>query len=437
MRHNRIQNITDPCIELASGSSRAIPWKKFVPRARECINDIYLPEEHLRTLAEPSSMRDNECYTLLRFWYQRQTDQQSPTFRFAFYLSQDALVQAKERELVELVPDIPTITAPTADKSINHTKAKTKKHQRKKAPSTSRPDPRGKGKKKASVQDDSSITDSSDSSLLPSSDDSDADSNNLDDLDDTAARDSSPWEFSPITDQVGPFSPRGDNAISSTSQKPMSVDLPMHATISSEIKSSLTPGPTLSFPDSEQPHSSESEEETEDVSLPPEIQQLIMDKLAGGDVDLTATFVATLERLRVASTPSPTKSTAPRKRQLTSPETMPSSPTKKSKALLVAIPNTDDSKEHASQSHSVRNPFAGQKSIDISAGDFISTIKDSPASLNNPTVPLKTANKLGAVKTRIAKVKLEPATVTTPRGTRSQTKHAQQSLRRSTRANPT
>jgi hypothetical protein len=85
--------------ELASGTNKSIPWKKFLPHTRRCVSTEYLPEAYLRYLAEPSSMRDNQCHSLLNFWYQRQVAGSSPVFRFRKYLVDDNLVEAKEREL--------------------------------------------------------------------------------------------------------------------------------------------------------------------------------------------------------------------------------------------------------------------------------------------------------------------------------------------------
>lgn len=87
--------------ELASGTTKAIPWKKFLPKARDCISSEYLPDAHLNYLDEPSSMRDNQCYTLLNFWYGRQVAGDSPVFRFRKHLVQDTLVEGIPRELVE------------------------------------------------------------------------------------------------------------------------------------------------------------------------------------------------------------------------------------------------------------------------------------------------------------------------------------------------
>ena len=87
--------------ELASGSTKAIFWKKFLPQARECVSVEHLPAAYLEHLAEPSSMRDNECHSLLAFWYQRQVADHSPVFRVQKYLVQDQLVEGNPRELVK------------------------------------------------------------------------------------------------------------------------------------------------------------------------------------------------------------------------------------------------------------------------------------------------------------------------------------------------
>ena len=96
-----VRNGADIYKELASGSMKAIPWKKFLPQARECVLVEHLPAAYLEHLAEPSSMRDNECHSLLAFWYQRQVADHSPVFRVQQYLVQDQLVEGNPRELVE------------------------------------------------------------------------------------------------------------------------------------------------------------------------------------------------------------------------------------------------------------------------------------------------------------------------------------------------
>src|SRR5271168_1412020 len=91
--------------ELASGNTKPIPWKKLLPQVRGCVAEAYLPPAHLEYLTEPSSMRDNQCHTLLTFWYQQQLAGHSPVFRFHKYLVQDELVDANPRELVEAEDD--------------------------------------------------------------------------------------------------------------------------------------------------------------------------------------------------------------------------------------------------------------------------------------------------------------------------------------------
>jgi hypothetical protein len=91
--------------ELASGTQKAVPWKRFLLLARECISTEYLPDAHLSYLAEPSSMRDNQCYTLLQFWFERQNAGHSPVFRFQKYLVKGGLAEAIPRKLVEAEAD--------------------------------------------------------------------------------------------------------------------------------------------------------------------------------------------------------------------------------------------------------------------------------------------------------------------------------------------
>ena len=50
-------------------------------------------------------MRDNQCHTLLTFWYERQVAGHSPVFRFSNYLVEDQLVEGHPRELVKADDD--------------------------------------------------------------------------------------------------------------------------------------------------------------------------------------------------------------------------------------------------------------------------------------------------------------------------------------------
>ena len=109
--------------ELASGHTKPIPWKKLLPQVRGCVSEAYLPPAHLEYLTEPSSMRDNQCHTLLTFWYQRQLAGDSPVFRFHKYLVQDELVDANPRELVEAEDDdeaeVPSVSTLLKGKNRN------------------------------------------------------------------------------------------------------------------------------------------------------------------------------------------------------------------------------------------------------------------------------------------------------------------------------
>ena len=86
----------------------------------------------MECLAEPSTMRDNQCYTLLKFWFDRQTAGESPTFQFSHYLVGEELLPANEREL------LPTIMPGIEDSLVNAEPAVSRK-----------PKPRKKGKGKA------------------------------------------------------------------------------------------------------------------------------------------------------------------------------------------------------------------------------------------------------------------------------------------------
>lgn len=50
-------------------------------------------------------MRDNQCHSLLNFWYERQLAGVSPLFRFGKYLVEDTLVEGIPRQLVEAEAD--------------------------------------------------------------------------------------------------------------------------------------------------------------------------------------------------------------------------------------------------------------------------------------------------------------------------------------------
>ena len=68
-------------------------------------------------------MRDNQCHTLLTFWYQRQLAGHSPVFIFHKYLVQDELVDANPRELVEAEDDdeaeVPSVSTLPKGKNRN------------------------------------------------------------------------------------------------------------------------------------------------------------------------------------------------------------------------------------------------------------------------------------------------------------------------------
>jgi hypothetical protein len=100
---------------LASGEERAIPWKKLVPRLRECVEEEHLPSNLLLLIGEPSTMKDDQCHSLLTFWFRRQTSGMLPSFRFKRYMIKDDLVEALPREEV----DIPRTETPPIASSSN------------------------------------------------------------------------------------------------------------------------------------------------------------------------------------------------------------------------------------------------------------------------------------------------------------------------------
>ena len=95
------RSVDSGLIALASGSERAIPWKKLLPQLRDCVEEEYLPEALLPLVGEPSTMKDDHCHSILTFWYTRQTDGMAPTFRFKNYLVKDQLMEALPREKVD------------------------------------------------------------------------------------------------------------------------------------------------------------------------------------------------------------------------------------------------------------------------------------------------------------------------------------------------
>ena len=110
-------------------------------------------------------MRDNQCHTLLTFWYERQSAGNSPVFRFEKYLVQDEMVDANPRELVEGLEDEDEDEAPPPPTNQKGKKRKPKaKAKRKRSQVKSA---KGKGKKKADLPDALSSDDSGDEPLIP------------------------------------------------------------------------------------------------------------------------------------------------------------------------------------------------------------------------------------------------------------------------------
>jgi hypothetical protein len=138
---------------LASASERPIPWKKLLPRIGDCVEEEHLPAHLLSLLGEPSTMKDDQCYSLLGFWYTRQTTGLSPTFRFKKYLITDDLVEALPRERA----DIPQMaTPPIASGSNQAAPARGNGPEAKKKGKSKRTRKQHKGKgKAAATQSDS------------------------------------------------------------------------------------------------------------------------------------------------------------------------------------------------------------------------------------------------------------------------------------------
>src|SRR5271168_960068 len=86
---------------------------------RNCITEDYLPSDLLSLLGEPSTMKDDQCHSILTFWYTRQTNGMTPTFRFERYLVKDELVEVLPPEIADVglssKPPIPTGPKPDAN----------------------------------------------------------------------------------------------------------------------------------------------------------------------------------------------------------------------------------------------------------------------------------------------------------------------------------
>ena len=80
-------------------------------------------------------MRDSQCYTLLKYWYERQNAGQLPTFRFSFYLLGDDLEPAHDRELVAPAADNddtpPAMDIPQGLESQGEGTSRTQRNRRK------------------------------------------------------------------------------------------------------------------------------------------------------------------------------------------------------------------------------------------------------------------------------------------------------------------
>src|SRR5271168_3117523 len=150
-----LHSVDSGLIALASGSEGAIPWKKLLPQIRNCVEEDYLPSDLVSLLGEPSTMKDDHCHSILTFWYTRQTNGVTPTFRFNRYLVKDEIVKALPRETAHVGPS----TQPAI-------------------PSGRKPDARNRGKgRRARRRAKSSIPPGDDICNISSDDDSEIHSN--------------------------------------------------------------------------------------------------------------------------------------------------------------------------------------------------------------------------------------------------------------------
>lgn len=437
---------------MASGSARPIPWKKFIPRARECISETFLPAEYLKSLAEPSAMRDNECYTMLRFWYQRQTDSQSPTFQFSFYLSQDDLLPAKDRELVQAMSE-PPVSSRDVTKSMN--KPKIKRGKKLRLEMKDKGKSIQKGKRRATSCDE----DTTDSSEVSSESDSfDSDSEDTVTKDDDLEEEAFTWDLPIKQGSASPLLIPAVNAIASSSKITDISAERLATSTSSKIELSVTPStkpsiiPKYTSSSHPSPANTDSEEEKkEQADLVPELQE-IAERLGKREVaDLSALLLQMLQKLKVTSaSPSPLKNDEPRKRQrLPSPDPTPSSPTKKMKTLTLS------SEERSSEPQIPEEQAMASKLNNDAVVKKLFTKRDPitdilhpaelPSEQQSADTTMATQTKPAATGTRKTTKSMLPkrkqpkllVSVDIAHGTRSKTKQVEQSQRRGTRANPT
>ena len=147
-------------------------------------------------------MRDNQCHTLLAFWYERQVAGLSPVFRFNKYLVQDELVEGNQRELAE-ADDHKAEDPPVPGKEHGKTRKPEPKGKRKWPNITSS---KGKAKQAASYQVMSSDDSGGEKEFIGVGSDVTATSDEADDeLDDIGLN--TPYDNSTVTSKLGPPTP--------------------------------------------------------------------------------------------------------------------------------------------------------------------------------------------------------------------------------------
>lgn len=415
---------TDSLTELASGSRKPIPWKKILPRFRECIEEIYLPNVHLETLAEPSSMRDNQCYTLLKYWYGRQNAGDSPVFQFSHYLQGDDLVEAKDRELL---PSKTIDSDSPPPKEISQ--GTSKSHKQPSGPKVKARRKTMKGRKgrkhnlRRSVSEEPANSSSDEESPSPEESESD------DSEESTCRRNTTPISRRRAVRFISPTWSEMKEGMPAASGSPIMTPTPDLAPVSNALVSS-----PLKFSKS----SSDSGEDMmgpQDLLLTPELQE-IADALAKkGQKEVGSLLLQTLRDLRVKSqSTSPAKLPMPpslpdekdesRKRQREgSPQPTPPSPTKKSRSMTPAVQRPSSIPSFKMTRSAVESHMPPTAHTSPSKAPLLS--KNTVASTS--IVPRR--------RTLSATPQLA-VSVDVPRGSRSQTVAAEQSRKRSTRAKP-
>jgi hypothetical protein len=378
-------------------------------------------------LAEPSTMRDNQCYTLLKFWYDRQTAGESQTFRFSGYLVGDELLPANDRALLptrstghqesSVNPEPETSGKAMAMKKDGKGKAVSRGNGKGKVKAVSRGNGKGKvkavsrgnstgGKQplKGNARDKKQILESDDCMEAMPSDTSSSDIQ-LGSSDSEQSEAESSREH--ISARLLFRGIKGSRSIGLQSRVPrvLSVQSDQH------MLASPIPNPGPEFQQiTDQPQTRAKKLEFEDISdLTGELKKVAAHLASQGKGEVGAVFLQTLRDLKVGSQSlSPVKcdSETTRKRERDgSPQLTPSSPTKKPRPSQPPV----------------------RKLSALSFPGTASVIPDSvPESKTKPATSPR--------KSFIAKAgKSEVLSVEMPRGSRSKTRASEQSRTRSTR----